>query len=88
MLAQMTSSQFAEWIEAEALDPSGSVVEDHRAGVVASTIANAWMRAPGAPPYRPDDFFPSRTKPEPEGDEVAEQVHAIFGSMVKEPRDG
>jgi hypothetical protein len=81
MLAEMTASQLAGWEAYFSLEPWGTEVDDHRAGVIASTVANLSGKTlrKGAD-TQPADFFPSRIpKPRPS---VADQVHAIFGPLA------
>lgn len=84
MLRETTAGELAEWEAFAGLEPFGSPVEDHRAGVVASTIANC-NRAPGGRAFEPSDFFPSHIPAAPAGD-VREQAHAVFGAMLGEAR--
>jgi hypothetical protein len=81
MLAEMTASDLAEWEAFAALEPWGAAVEDHRAGVIASTVANVAGKSLRKGQDRaPADFFPSRIpKPKPD---VRDQIHAIFGPLA------
>jgi hypothetical protein len=81
MLAEMTATQLAEWEAFCALEPFGAQVEDHRAGIVASAVANfAGKTLRKGKELGPSDFFPSRT-PKPKVN-VRDQVHAIFGPLA------
>jgi hypothetical protein len=57
MLAEMTSTQFAEWMAYAQLEPWGEERADLRAGIVASTVANS-MRGKKGKPFKPADFIP------------------------------
>lgn len=61
VLVRHSSRELTEWMAFFELEPWGSEIEDHRFGVVASTIANV-HRDPKkrSKPYEPTDFFPSR----------------------------
>lgn len=64
MLAEMTSTQFAEWMAYAQLEPWGEDRADLRAGIVAATMANS-MRGKKGKPFKPADFMP-RFEPEDE----------------------
>lgn len=56
---RVSSREFAEYWAAYQLDPWGPELEDHRTGIVASTIANVNRDPKKRPrPYTPDDFTP------------------------------
>ena len=57
LLAQLSSRQLAEWMAYFRLEPFGERRADLRAGIIASTVANA-HRARESRPYRPQDFMP------------------------------
>jgi hypothetical protein len=81
MLQRMTASQLAEWEAFSLLEPFGSSAEDHRFGVVASTVANFAGKSvrPGRE-VKPSDLFPSRIpKPKPD---IRAQIHAVFGPLA------
>lgn len=79
----MDSREFAEWLAYYSLDPFGEQRGDLRAGIVASTIANAF-RAKGSRLFRAGDFMP---KFEADGEErdpedllaIVEQINAALG---------
>jgi hypothetical protein len=76
MLCEMTSAEFAEWFAFYRLEPWGCEAEEHRAGILAATVANTVPRKPGTPGLRPSDFFPPRVKPKAD---PLEQIKAAFG---------
>lgn len=57
LLAEMTSTQIAEWMAYFRLEPFGERRADLRAGIIASTVANA-HKAKDSRPYKPQDFMP------------------------------
>ena len=57
LLQRMGSDELSEWMAFYQLEPFGDYRADYRAGVVASTFANA-HRAKDASPFRPEDFMP------------------------------
>ena len=58
MLARMDSAEFAEWMAYARLEPFGPLQDDMRAGVTASTFANA-NRGKKSRVFKPDDFMAS-----------------------------
>lgn len=78
LLAEMSSSQLAEWIAFYQLEPWGEERADLRAGIVASTIANVNRSQKQKKPYKPDDFMP-RFDVEPE--EPAETAMRLMAQM-------
>lgn len=60
MLAEMTSTQVAEWMAFFQLEPWGAHEEDRRTATVAATVANTVPRKRGAKPYKPEQFMPKR----------------------------
>lgn len=84
LLSRIGSDELTEWMAFHALEPFGDVRADYRAGVIASTFANA-HRAASAPPFRPDDFMPFVDRPPPPDDpkiNVA-KFKALFAHKVK-----
>jgi hypothetical protein len=81
MLSEMTATDLAEWEAFAALEPWGAAVEDHRAGVIASTVANyAGKSLRKGKELAPSDLFPSRIpKLKPD---LRDQIHAIFGPLA------
>jgi hypothetical protein len=57
MLAEMPWEAFQEWREYDRLEPFGEERGDLRAGIIASTIANA-NRGKKTKPFKPADFMP------------------------------
>lgn len=73
MLAEISSVQFAEWMAYSLLEPWGEGRDDLRAGIVASTVANA-NRGKNAKPFKPQDFMPEFEEETEE--EAAERLRA------------
>jgi hypothetical protein len=67
MLAEITSTQFAEWMAYSKIEPWGQDRDDLRMGIIASTIANV-NRGKNGKPLNPQDFIPDF---EPEDEERA-----------------
>jgi flagellar basal body rod protein FlgC len=64
LLSRVSSRELAEWIAFFELEPWGTEVEDWRAGLIASTIANANRdQKRRRRPYEPQDFIPRRDVP-------------------------
>lgn len=84
MLAEMTSSEFARWWAFYTIEPWGAAAENHRAGMIAATVANMKGKQVRAGKVMvPQDYFPPRTpKPVPAGIDVRAQVHAVFGPLA------
>ena len=59
LLQRMSSRELTEWMAFFSLEPWGTEVEDWRAGLIASTVANGY-RDPKRrrKPYEPKDFMP------------------------------
>jgi hypothetical protein len=79
MLAEISSVQFAEWMAFSRLEPWGEDRADLRAGIVASTIANA-NRGKNAKPFKPDDFMP-RFEPETEEEAAAKFIAKAMAAL-------
>lgn len=86
---RISSHDFAEyWVHFQ-LDPWGLEREDLRAGIVASTIANA-NRDPKKRrrPWTPDQFMPHVAEPEgrddeePDEDDIAEHAERVDALMT------
>lgn len=81
---RVSSRDFAEYWAHHQLEPWGLEREDLRAGIVASTIANA-NRDPKkrAQPYTAFDFVPQGATDEDESDEdeVAARIDAVMVSL-------
>lgn len=58
---EISSEEFAEWMQYEQEDPGEPERSDWRAALVACTVANS-MRAKG-PPMQPKDFLLKFTRP-------------------------
>ena len=84
MLAGMSSADFAGWVAFYELEPWGAVIEDHRAGVLASTVANyAGRHLPDGKSLAPAEFFPRRNVKPPKPMSLAEKARGIFRGLVK-----
>lgn len=59
LLARISSQELSEWMAFYSLEPWGTEVDDLRAGIIASTIANV-NRDPKKrrKPYKAQDFMP------------------------------
>jgi hypothetical protein len=74
MLAEMTSSEFGEWMAFFALEPWGFEEENRRVGVLASTVANMSGRVlRDGTRIKPDDFVP-RERPKADPIEMAKRI--------------
>ena len=61
LLSRVSSRELAEWMAFFELEPWGTEVEDWRAGLIASTVANANRdQKRRRRPYEPQDFMPRR----------------------------
>lgn len=78
LLARIDSRELSEWSAYFGLEPWGTEVEDWRAGLVASTIANA-NRDPKRQkkPYQPKDFMPQRVPPKEEEQSWEDQAKIL-----------
>ena len=57
--ARMSSREFTAWLAYDTLDPIGAARGDLQAGIVASTVANAYRDPKKRPkPFAPADFMP------------------------------
>ncbi len=83
MLASMTAEQFIEWAEFHALEPWGTEIDDHRAGVLAAAVTNSAGKTlqPGAEPRRASDFFPNRLPKPPES--LADKLKRLLGAPTQ-----
>lgn len=77
MLEELSSRELAEWEAFYTLEPWGAVVDDHRCGVLAATVANYSGRLKS--PIKPSEFFPPRNeKPV----SLAEKARALFRGLA------
>ncbi|MCK9326632.1 MAG: hypothetical protein M0P69_14170 [Bacteroidales bacterium] len=78
LLARIDSRELSEWISYYEMEPWGTDVEDWRAGMVASTIANV-NRDPKKQrkPYTPKDFMPQRIVEQKEEQSWEEQARLL-----------
>lgn len=77
----MTSAEFQAWKIFYILEPFGPIREDHRAGIVAATIANVFKKK-SATNITPADFFPEFNPGRQnwqEQLEIVEMLNAAFG---------
>lgn len=78
LLARIDSRELSEWMVYFNLEPWGTEVEDWRAGMVASTIANVNRdEKKRKKPFEPKDFIPQRAKPPVEEQTWEEQAKIL-----------
>lgn len=80
LLSRVSSRELAEWMAFFELEPWGTEVEDWRAGLIASTVANANRdQKRRRRPYEPQDFMPRRdVRPkETEEQSVEDQIAIV-----------
>jgi len=84
LLRRIDSRELSEWQAYYGIEPWGTEVDDHRFGVVTSTIANV-NRDPKkrARPYNPDDFFPRHTGEEEDVEDNADKWRAFIAPFQK-----
>ncbi len=85
-LQRISSQEISEWIEYYKLEPFGEERADLRAGIVASTTANASRdRRKRRKPFKPNEFMPRFGTEEPEAQswerqlQIVEMLNAAFG---------
>jgi len=82
MLARMSGQELTEWMAFYQLEPWGTKVDDQRAGIVASTMANLW--GGGKKKFKPDDFMPEyrveRRKRTPDWKAMRSALMGRFGN--------
>src|SRR5690606_3853501 len=61
---RMSSAELTEWMAFFGLEPWGTEVEDWRAAMVASVIANVNRDPKKRKPYEPKDFMPRYEAPQ------------------------
>ncbi len=86
----MSSRELTEWMAFFSLEPWGTEVEDWRAGLIASTIANV-NRDPKKrrKPYEPKDFMPCRDRRPAEEQSWEEQARILeMWARMLQARDG
>lgn len=82
----MSSAEFGEWIAYYSIEPFGDRMEDLRAGVVASVVANV-NRGKDTPAFAPLDFVPWAQEPaKPAGPPPPEAMAAVFGVNLSEAK--
>lgn len=78
LLARIDSRELSEWMAYFSLEPWGTEVEDWRAGLVASTVANVNRdEKKRKKPFEPKDFIPQRVKPPVEEQSPEEQAKIL-----------
>jgi len=79
LLQRIDSRELTEWQIYFGMEPWGTEVDDWRAGMVASTIANV-NRDPKKQkkPFEPKDFMPERVK-EPAPEQSPEEQQRVLG---------
>lgn len=90
LLRRMSSRELTEWMAFFSLEPWGTEVEDWRAGLIASTIANS-HRDPKRRRklYEPSDFMPRYEAPKTQEQSWEEQARILeMWSRVLQARDG
>ncbi len=82
VLDKHSSRELSEWAAYLQIEPQGEERADLRAGIVASTIANA-NRKKGTKAFKPSDFMPKFDKEEQQAPEqqkaAAEALALAFG---------
>lgn len=80
LLARMSSHELSEWMAFYQIEPFGLAPADLRAGIVASTIANA-NRGKDAKAFRPEDFVPTWDQPmeKPRWESMKSKMMGLFG---------
>jgi len=88
MLARISSRELTEWMAFYGLEPFDSAQEEWRAGLIASTVANANRDAKKrSDPYQPADFMREQYKEKPaplDPDAVRRKIDlamAMFGGV-------
>lgn len=76
----MSAAEFNEWMVYARIEPFGEEVADHRAGTIASMIANV-NRGPKTESYDTLAFIPWRQSPPPD---LNEKVKRVFRSVKGE----
>ena len=95
LLARIDSRELSEWMVYYRLEPWGTEVDDWRAGMIASVIANV-NRDPKKQnkPFQPTDFMPRRAPVEDREQTEEEmllaiwQIHARFQAAQKAAQKG
>jgi len=73
---RMSSAELTEWMAFFSLEPWGTEVEDWRAAMVASVIANVNRDPKKRKPYEPKDFMP-RYEPQVQEQSWEEQARLL-----------
>ena len=83
LLQRIESRELTEWMAYFELEPWGSEVDDHRFGVVTSTIANVNRDPKKSMAYKPEDFFPPRITEEEGLQDNADKWRAFIAPFKK-----
>lgn len=88
MVEGLPNRVFVEWARYYSTEPFGEIRADARMAVLASLMANSWLRGKGQPQFEPPQFMPTfgpqKTK-EKTPDEMLELVigiHKAYGGTV------
>jgi hypothetical protein len=91
MLEEMSSSEVADWMAYERLEPWGEERADLRTGILASLVANV-TRGKDQKAFGPADFMPDfEPKEEREGGKAGQQdliskAMSVFGMFRRTPK--
>ena len=80
LFSRLTSSEVTQWLAFYSLDPWDGVRGDLRAGIVASTIANA-NRGKDQKAFVPDDFMPDFDREPTPKNSTVEQQRAVVNAI-------
>jgi hypothetical protein len=90
LLVRIDSRELTEWMIYYDMEPWGTEIEDWRAGLIASTVANV-NRDPKKrkEPYAPHDFMPKRVQEiKQQSPEEMARVMGIWGQVWKKKFGG
>lgn len=84
LLARTDSRELSEWMAYFSMEPWGTEIEDWRAGMIASVIANANRdEKKRRKPFEPKDFMPQRIEEEQSWEEQARLLEMWFRTAGK-----
>ena len=83
----MTSREFAEWMAYWRIEPWGALQEDHRAGLICSTLCNI-HRKQGQKPFVPEDFTGRGDRKPMDGEQIVAHVTSVLRGLKKGQADG
>ena len=81
LMSKLSTRELLGWYAYYALEPWGASVEDHRFGVITSTVMNMFAKGKT---FTPRDVFPSRMPGQKEKDDQAQlwsKVDKVMSSM-------